>query len=1272
MLFLPSVHPAIVNAVQLGLSRVVFRTPKNGDCTQINESSGGPSRLLRHRSMDRWGLALVLSLLLSLPLQALDSAKSVFQFNVHGWSRVSGLPADRVNSIAQTKDGFIWLGTRSGLVRFDGQEFTVTSAESVARDSQEVINLHPAKNGGIWYALNSGRVGRFDGRKYLAIEDGPRQQRSFEGSTVIEAADGTLWIGSDSGLRKWSGGNLTTAVPDSIALGSVLALAEDASKRLWIGTANRGLFTWADGKLAQVVDDMSANIRVSAIAIDRDGQIWAGTENGLRCFDHDGRSKNIVPVEGEITALLMDHNGDIWAGTSGSGLARYQKGAVTSLRKVDGLGSDHITCLFEDIEGSVWVGTRDGLNQITDLKFPIIGEKEGLTGGGTHTVAPANQGGVWISTNNGFSHADGNIIQNFADAALFSNIYVKTVFQTSEGLLYVVGGDKTINVYSGKKRLYQILNVDWPESFTEDSEGVIAGIGPNLVRINNGTITPFAYANGQNPPYNWIIHLAVASDGAVWAGTANGVFRVKDGLFQHWTTAQGLSGGLANFVVPEPDGTTWVGLPTGLARIKGSKVKNITEENGFPDPRVYAIVPDDHGYFWISTGRGIYRISRDSLNACADGKAVKVTGELFEGLDAIKSNDRADQGFSGCKTADGRIWLPSPRGVIMIEPAAYTKNSIPPQVSIQELRQNGQIRSDHSNLNLHIGDTLEFSFAALSYVSPKKLQVRYRLEGFDTEWLEAAGRRTVVYRNLQGGTYKFEVQAGNADGVWTTEGAQLGFVLRPPFYRTSWFFAVAGTTVLLALIAGYRWKVRRFRQLQARLQAQNELLERRIAERTRELAHEHELLRALLDNSPDRIYFKDTESRYLKASQAQAERYGLKSAAELVGTTDSNHVGEENARTARDEEQTIIRTGVALIGKIEKEEHSNGGEEWLLTSKMPYRNPGGEIIGTFGLSKNITAIKDAEKKVNEIHRQLLETSRRAGMSEVATSVLHNVGNVLNSVNVSATIAVEAIRDSKITLIPKLSKLLEQHSTDLATFFTSDPKGQILPGFLASLGQELLEEQEKTLRELNHLTVNIEQIKEIVALQQSFTRVSGIAELTAVSSIVDDALRMHQNASPMPRAELLREFGDPMKQIVIERPKVIEILINLIRNAEAACEESGRPDKRIIVRTSNTETGVRIAVADNGVGIASENLTLVFSLGFTTQTKINGYALHSAALAAGELGGVVTVESAGLDQGATFFVDLPENRPGVRANAGCSSIAPLLAHHASVGASFNTM
>jgi nitrogen fixation/metabolism regulation signal transduction histidine kinase len=286
-----------------------------------------------------------------------------------------------------------------------------------------------------------------------------------------------------------------------------------------------------------------------------------------------------------------------------------------------------------------------------------------------------------------------------------------------------------------------------------------------------------------------------------------------------------------------------------------------------------------------------------------------------------------------------------------------------------------------------------------------------------------------------------------------------------------------------------------------------------------------------------------------------------------------------------------------------------------------------------------TRVLDRTQELESTHRQLLIISRQAGMAEVATSVLHNVGNVLNSVNVSATLLAEQSKKSKVTNLAKVVALLEEHTADLGEFITNDPKGKQLPGYLAQLSSHLAAEQATFLKEADQIRVNIEHIKDIVAMQQSYARVSGVTELLQVSDLVEDALRMNAGALTRHDVQVIREF-EPIPLVTIDKHKVLQVLVNLIRNAKYACDESGRPDKLMTMRVSNGGDRLRISVSDNGVGIPPENLVRIFNHGFTTREEGHGFGLHSGALAAKELGGALTVHSEGRGRGASFTLELP--------------------------------
>ncbi len=415
-----------------------------------------------------------------------------------------------------------------------------------------------------------------------------------------------------------------------------------------------------------------------------------------------------------------------------------------------------------------------------------------------------------------------------------------------------------------------------------------------------------------------------------------------------------------------------------------------------------------------------------------------------------------------------------------------------------------------------------------------------------------------------------------------------------------------------------------------------------LKEMEQKLARERELLRTLLDNVPDCIYFKDRQSRFVHYSRSFSRLFQVDDPETIRGKTDFDYFTEEHARPAFEDEQRILQTDQPLIGKLEKETYPDGRVTWALTTKMPWHNSAGEIIGTFGISRDITALKKAEADLEAAHKRLVEASRMAGMAEVATDVLHNVGNTLNSINVSCSLAIDRLKQCQLPNLDRIPELLRQHAGHLDEFLTSDPQGKHIPDYLLTLVRTFEEQKAFLARELNQLQLHVEHVNQIVAMQQDYAQVAGIQENVEITQLVEDALRINAAALDRHSVTIVRQL-EPVGAILVDKHKVLQILVNLIRNAKYAVSETGREDKIVTLRTCRTGSSqIGIQVIDNGVGIAPENLTRIFAHGFTTRRNGHGFGLHSGALAARELGGSLSAQSAGVGQGAVFTLTLPLN------------------------------
>ena len=296
---------------------------------------------------------------------------------------------------------------------------------------------------------------------------------------------------------------------------------------------------------------------------------------------------------------------------------------------------------------------------------------------------------------------------------------------------------------------------------------------------------------------------------------------------------------------------------------------------------------------------------------------------------------------------------------------------------------------------------------------------------------------------------------------------------------------------------------------------------------------------------------------------------------------------------------------------------------------------------TADLRLKISEQQRMREQMERTHRELLTVTRKAGMSEVATGVLHNVGNVLNSVNVSAGLLADHLRQSKVVYLSRVAQLFHEHSADLAGFITRDDKGKQLPAYLIQLARHLENEHVLLIKETDFIRSKVEHIKEIVATQQSYGKVSGVAERVRITDVMDDVLQIHAAELAAHAIQVRREYAPMLPDMIVDKHKVLQILLNLVSNAKHACADSRRDGKLVAVRVTNGDDKVRITIGDNGVGIPPANLTKIFNHGFTTRKKNgHGFGLHSGALAAREIGGQLTARSEGPDKGATFTLELP--------------------------------
>jgi diguanylate cyclase (GGDEF)-like protein len=781
-----------------------------------------------------------------LSVLALDAAKPISEFIHETWSVDDGLPQSTVRAIVQTRDGYLWLATHEGVARFDGRRFTVfNEANTPVMRGSGVAAMREMSDGSLWLGLRDGGVIRAQHDRFVAVAPVGGIPRSSV-SAILGDPSGAVWIGtSGGGLARISGGKsrvFTTA--DGLPSNTVTALAllqtgelmvgtfagvvslrddtvtrnptghrpdraaiefmvEDRQKRLWIATNGDGLF-FRDGNKWNQLDRKNGLLSdtLTHVYQDRAGSVWIGSIEGLHRWQ-DGRLERFAAAEGlsnnYVRIILEDAEGGMWVGTNG-GLDRIRDGFITTWGARRGITEEFVRAAIEDRKGNIWVGTADGLFRVSSSGVRRFGKEEGLLNSSVLSLTEGRDGTIWIGTPGGGLHrTSGERIENVSARYGLSSASVRAIVDARDGNLWV-------------------------------------GTNAGLFRIRaNGEVRKISTTDGL--PSDQVLSLHEDKTGQLWVGTREGAARIDGRNVTSLGTENGL-GGFVLAIAEDSEGHLMFTTGGGLVIMNQGKPRRFSVEEGLPARAYFNAVDDKRGFIWLCSNQGIVRIYKKEVNDVLVGAAKQVQPRLLgraDGMTTAQCNGGSQP--AGWLLRDGRLLFATAKGLALVDPGRQVlRNTLPPPVHIIDVSIDAEAVPVTDHLEVPAGrHRLEITYVGLSLVDPDRMRFRYRLEGFDRDWVDAGNERKAVYTNVTPGSYRFRVIAANNDGVWNESGATLTIEQNTPFFQTSWFRMLFGLGVIVMIIVAYRARV-------AQLNAQAQTLKKLIDERTHDLAREKEKL----------------------------------------------------------------------------------------------------------------------------------------------------------------------------------------------------------------------------------------------------------------------------------------------------------------------------------------------------------------------------------------------------------------------------------------------
>jgi signal transduction histidine kinase/ligand-binding sensor domain-containing protein/CheY-like chemotaxis protein/HPt (histidine-containing phosphotransfer) domain-containing protein len=782
--------------------------------------------------------------------QALDPALKLSQYGLDNWQIPDGLPQSSAQAIARTPDGYLWIGTQEGLARFDGVRFTVFDSDNEPAIASKNISVLTVDRGGrLWIGTRAG-VAILDNGHFATVQGGDEFAHAYV-RAISEGAGDRMWVGTENGLFKVDSGHVSAFSPaNGLADNRIRAVLEDHDGNVWVGTKS-GLERLVANHFEPV--KFAANDQESATALlaDSDGTLWIGSDSGALYRRTAERTDQVAPsgrLGTGVKALTRDREGSLWIATREGGLVRWRDGVMDAL-VTDKFAGEDLYAVLEDEEGSLWIGSYgSGLLRLRDGKFVSAGPPEGLQGDSPWSITPRKAGGVWVGADGGVSSYSDGRFQHIAGPRGHENVPARTVLEDEAQNLWV--GTDGAGVYRLGPQGMRVfdhrngLSGDTVTALMQDSAGRLwVGTSEGLDRIENDHVTSVQALLPDTSRAS--VHLVYQDrSGRIWVGTeTQGLFIIDAKGTQHLSTRDGLPGDWVISIYEDIQGRIWLGTTDGLAVWNNGRLTSLVHLGGALRQTIMQILEDGSHQLWMSTNKGLMSVPLAALDAAlAQGTppAFKVYG-LLDGMRSAEFD--GGNTSAGCRTPDGRLWFPGIHDIVSVDPQRIRLNMTPPLVHVERVLVDGIPLPPSDGVEVPAGrKQWEFQYTALSLVAPQRSRFKYRLEGFDTDWIDAGNRRSAYYSRLPPGHYTFRVMATNNDGVWSTQVATFGFKLKPLFYQTWWFGLLCVLAIVVAIYAWYQLRVVRLRHLAAALSTQ-------VAERTQDLERANTELREAKDRA---------------------------------------------------------------------------------------------------------------------------------------------------------------------------------------------------------------------------------------------------------------------------------------------------------------------------------------------------------------------------------------------------------------------------------------